>query len=69
ARSSWDGGGISLNDEYLEGLPLERDSEGLKIVTRGAGGSSIPGLFVLGALLPRPLPSDHLRRSGSRGCD
>ncbi|MGO9015571.1 MAG: NAD(P)/FAD-dependent oxidoreductase [Dissulfurispiraceae bacterium] len=43
-------GGISLNDEYLEGLPLERDAEGFKIVTRGSGESSIPGLFVLGAL-------------------
>jgi len=43
-------GGISLNDEYLEGLPLERDAEGFKIITRGAGESSIPGLFVLGAL-------------------
>jgi thioredoxin reductase (NADPH) len=43
-------GGITLNDEYLEGLPLERDAEGFKIVTRGAGESSIPGLFVVGAL-------------------
>jgi thioredoxin reductase (NADPH) len=43
-------GGISLNDEYLDGLPLERDAEGFKIITRGAGESSIPGLFVLGAL-------------------
>lgn len=43
-------GGISLNDDYLEHLPLERDAEGFKIVTRGAGESSIPGLFVLGAL-------------------
>jgi len=43
-------GGISLNDEYLEGLLLERDAEGFKIMTRGAGESSIPGLFVLGAL-------------------
>jgi len=43
-------GGISLNDEYLEGLPLERDAEGFKIVTRGSGESSIPGLFVIGAL-------------------
>jgi len=43
-------GGISLNDEYLEGLPLERDAEGFKVVTRAAGESSIPGLFVLGAL-------------------
>jgi len=43
-------GGITLNDEYLEGLPLERDAGGFKIVTRAAGESSIPGLFVLGAL-------------------
>jgi len=43
-------GGISLNDEYLEGLDLERDTEGFKIVTKGAGESSIPGLFILGAL-------------------
>ena len=43
-------GGISLNDEYLEGLNLERDADGFKIVTRGNGESSVPGLFVLGAL-------------------
>jgi len=43
-------GGISLNDEYLEGLPIERDADGFKIATRGNGESSIPGLFVLGAL-------------------
>jgi thioredoxin reductase (NADPH) len=43
-------GGISLNDEYLEGLPLERDAEGFKIATRSSGESSIHGLFVLGAL-------------------
>ena len=43
-------GGISLNDEYLEGLPLERDAEGFKFVTTGSGESSMPGLFVLGAL-------------------
>jgi thioredoxin reductase (NADPH) len=43
-------GGISLNDDYLDDLPLERDAEGFKIMTRGAGESSIPGLFVLGAL-------------------
>jgi thioredoxin reductase (NADPH) len=43
-------GGVSLNDEYLEGLPLERDAEGFKIVTKGPGESSLPGLFVLGAL-------------------
>jgi len=43
-------GGISLNDEYLEGLDLERDAEGFKIVTKCNGESSVPGLFVLGAL-------------------
>jgi len=43
-------GGISLNDGYLEGLPLERDADGFKIMTRGAGESSLPGLFVVGAL-------------------
>lgn len=43
-------GGISLNDEYLEALPLERDSEGFKIMTKGSGESSVRGLFVLGAL-------------------
>ncbi|NTW60632.1 MAG: NAD(P)/FAD-dependent oxidoreductase [Nitrospirae bacterium] len=43
-------GGISLNDGYLEGLDLDRDAEGFKIVTRGNGESSIPGLFVLGSL-------------------
>jgi thioredoxin reductase (NADPH) len=43
-------GAISLNDEYLEDLPLERDAEGFKILTKGAGESSISGLFVVGAL-------------------
>lgn len=43
-------GGISLNDDYLEGLPLERDAEGFKVMTKGSGESSIPGLFVVGSL-------------------
>jgi len=43
-------GGISLNDEYLEDLPLERDAQGFKIVTTGPGESSVAGLFVVGAL-------------------
>jgi thioredoxin reductase (NADPH) len=43
-------GGISLNDEYLETLAPERDSEGFKIMTKSSGESSIPGLFVVGAL-------------------
>jgi thioredoxin reductase (NADPH) len=43
-------GGISLNDDYLSGLDLERDADGFKIVTRGNGESSVPGLFVVGSL-------------------
>jgi thioredoxin reductase (NADPH) len=43
-------GGISLNDDYLEGLPLERDAGGFKILAKNYGESSIPGLFVVGAL-------------------
>jgi len=43
-------GGITLNDEYLEGMDLERDADGFKIVTRSSGESSVPGLFVLGSL-------------------
>jgi thioredoxin reductase (NADPH) len=43
-------GGISLNDEYLESIDLERDAEGFKIATKGSGESSVSGLFVLGAL-------------------
>jgi len=43
-------GGISLNEEYLDGIDLERDAEGFKIATKGSGESSIPGLFVLGSL-------------------
>jgi len=43
-------GGITLNDEYLEGLDLERDADGFKIVTKGNGESSISGLFVVGSL-------------------
>lgn len=43
-------GGITLNDQYLEGLDLERDADGFKITTKSNGESSIAGLFVLGAL-------------------
>ncbi len=43
-------GGISLNDDYLNDLPLERDAEGFKIMTNSYSESSIPGIFVLGAL-------------------
>jgi thioredoxin reductase (NADPH) len=43
-------GGITMNDGYLEALDLERDADGFKIVTKANGESSIPGLFVVGAL-------------------
>lgn len=43
-------GGITLNDDYLGPLDPERDTEGFKIVTKSSCESSIPGLFVLGAL-------------------
>lgn len=43
-------GGITLNDEYLEELDPERDTEGFKITTKESGESSVPGLFVVGAL-------------------
>ena len=43
-------GGITLNDDYLAGLDVERDAEGFKIQTKGSNESSVPGLFVLGAL-------------------
>lgn len=43
-------GGMSLNDEYLEALELERDAEGFKILTKPNGESSVAGIFVLGAL-------------------
>jgi len=43
-------GGISLNDEYLSGLDLERDADGFKVATKANGESSIPGLFVVGSL-------------------
>jgi thioredoxin reductase (NADPH) len=43
-------GGISLNDDYLSELDVERDPDGFKIVTKANGESSVPGLFVLGAL-------------------
>jgi thioredoxin reductase len=43
-------GGISLNDDYLQALDLERDAEGFKIATKNSGESSVPGLFVLGSL-------------------
>jgi len=43
-------GGIALNDDYLSDLPLQRDANDFKFRTHGSSESSIPGLFVLGAL-------------------
>lgn len=43
-------GGITLNDQFLEGLDPERDAEGFKIAVKPNGESSIPGLFAVGAL-------------------
>ncbi len=43
-------GGITLNDQYLEGLDPERDADGFKFTTKSSGESSVAGLFVLGAL-------------------
>ena len=62
-------GGISLNDQYLEGLPLERDADEFKIVTRGASESSIPGPLRPGSSPPGSLPGDHFRGPGRRGSD
>ncbi len=42
--------GFRLNDDYLSELPLGRDGRGYKISVNHSNESSIPGLFVLGAL-------------------
>ncbi len=42
--------GWELNDQYLQGLPLERDAAGFKILANPVGESSLPGLFITGAL-------------------
>lgn len=43
-------GGISLNDDYLAGLAPERDADEFKIMAGSHGETSVPGLFVVGAL-------------------
>lgn len=67
-------GGISMNDEYLTDLALERDADGFKIVTNAAGETSVRGLFVVDALRRggrcgpaggRPIPSPFV--SGAAG--
>jgi len=45
--------GWQLNDEYLQGLPLDRNHEGFKILASPVGQTSLPGLYVVGALRSR----------------
>jgi thioredoxin reductase (NADPH) len=42
--------GWRLNDGYLQGLQLIRDHENFKIIASPTGQSSLPGLYVVGAL-------------------
>jgi len=42
--------GWRLNDGYLQDLQLDRDNEEFKILASPAGQSSLPGLYVVGAL-------------------
>jgi len=42
--------GWRLNDGFLEGLPLKRDHEHFKILTGNTNESSVPGLYVVGAM-------------------
>ena len=44
--------GWRLHDGYLQDLPLDRDAEGFKILAGPSGQSSLPGLYVVGALRP-----------------
>ncbi len=42
--------GWKLNDQYLRELSLERDADQFKILANHAGETSVPGLFITGAL-------------------
>ncbi|MCL7486542.1 MAG: NAD(P)/FAD-dependent oxidoreductase [Desulfobulbaceae bacterium] len=44
--------GWRLNDSFLAELPLDRDHERFKILTGSSNESSLPGLYVVGALKP-----------------
>lgn len=44
--------GWRLNDTFLQELDLERDREGFKILTGSANESSLPGLYIIGAMKP-----------------
>lgn len=42
--------GWHLNDSFLRDLELKRDGEGFKILTNSSSESSLPGLYLVGAL-------------------
>lgn len=42
--------GHTLNDSYLSAIDLKRDHDNFKIIVNNAGESSMPGLYVTGAL-------------------
>jgi thioredoxin reductase len=44
--------GWRLNDDFLNGLDLERDQQNFKIQTGNTFESSLPGLYIVGALRP-----------------
>ena len=44
--------GWRLNDGFLADLPLDRDRDNFKILTSSSNESSLPGLYVVGAMKP-----------------
>ncbi len=42
--------GWHLNDSFLDGLSLDRDHENFKILTNSTNESSLPGLYIVGAM-------------------
>lgn len=42
--------GWHLNDDFLQGLTLDRDNANFKILTSNSNESSLPGLYVVGAM-------------------
>lgn len=44
--------GWRLNDSFLQDLDLARDQDGFKILTGSTNESSLPGLYVIGAMKP-----------------
>mgnify|MGYP000328604499 CR=1 FL=1 len=51
-RAVMAGFGWRLNDGFLSDLPLDRDRENFKILTGSSNESSLPGLYVVGAMKP-----------------